>query len=85
MLADCQNFWHYADMNSAQIIRALGGATRVSKELGAKRSAVSNWLHGIPARYWPAVARLAAAQPETAHITIEAIEAAHVREAGTAR
>lgn len=68
-------------MDATSIIRALGGATKLAPQLGAKRSAVSNWPRiGIPARYWPAIARLAAARDETRHITIEAIEAAQSRQ-----
>jgi hypothetical protein len=64
-------------MDASQIIRALGGATKISGHIAASRSAVSNWpKHGIPARFWPALARLAAGSEDTKHITLEVIEAA---------
>jgi hypothetical protein len=64
-------------MDATQIIRALGGATKISSQIGSSRSAVSNWpRHGIPARFWPALARLAAENEDTRHITLEVIEAA---------
>lgn len=60
----------------ADIIRALGGASELSRHLAASRSAVANWMSdGIPAKYWPAIARhaLTAQRPD---ITIELLERA---------
>lgn len=80
-LASCQNYWQRCGMNPTQIVQALGGATKMSRDIGASRSAISNWpRYGIPARYWPAVARLAATRDETKHITLDTIEAAHARD-----
>jgi hypothetical protein len=65
-------------MTAAEIIRALGGATELSMAIGASRSAISNWgRYGLPARYWPALARVAATRAPT--ITLEVIER-HTRE-----
>lgn len=65
-------------MDATSIILALGGASKLAPQIGAKRSAVSNWpKNGIPARYWPVIARLAGSDRATKHITIEVIEAAH--------
>lgn len=62
-------------MTAADIIRALGGATFLATKIEAKRSAISNWPRdGIPGKYWPPLARLAAAAPETAGITLEVLE-----------
>lgn len=45
----------------AEVIDLLGGSTAVSKVLGNNRSAVKNWrTDGIPAKFWPALARIAA-------------------------
>lgn len=67
-------------MKASEIIRALGGATELSKKIGAGRSAISNWPRdGIPGRYWPALARVAADNRQTEAITLEVIEA-HERE-----
>ena len=62
--------------SAEQIIKDLGGATALSRhiELG-QRSAISNWpKYGIPARYWPALTRIAATSSDTQHITIEELE-----------
>jgi hypothetical protein len=72
-------------MDASQIIRALGGATKISGHIPASRSAISNWpKHGIPARFWPALARLAGSKDETKHITLEVIEAAKPGQAAQA-
>jgi hypothetical protein len=62
-------------MLASEILRKLGGQTAVARKLGAGRSAVSNWPRdGIPAKYWPALARLAAAEDVTRDITIDVLE-----------
>lgn len=51
-------------MQAVEIIRALGGATRLAKRLEVKRSAISMWPRsGIPPRHWLPLARIAAATP----------------------
>ena len=62
-------------MLASDILHLLGGQTAVARKLGAGRSAVSNWpKDGIPAKYWPALARLAAENEGTSGITIEVLE-----------
>ena len=85
MLASRHIIWHVWGMpthapplTADQIIKALGGPTRLSQrlELAAQRSAIANWaIKGVPAKLWPAIARMAQSDPETAHITLEALEA----------
>jgi hypothetical protein len=66
-------------LTAKQVIHALGGQTVLAEALGAGRSAVGNWISdGIPPRYWPPIARLAAKRADTRHITIEELER-HVR------
>jgi predicted RNA polymerase sigma factor len=49
-------------MDTAAIIKALGGATKLALRLGCGRSAVSNWPRdGIPAKFWNAVVDVARA------------------------
>jgi hypothetical protein len=56
------------------LIRDLGGASVVSKDLGVGRSAVSMWASaGIPAKYWPAIIRLASAKGLPS-VTLESLE-----------
>ena len=67
----------FGSLTADQIIKAMGGATCLSQrpELSAKRSTVANWpIDGIPARHWPVLARLARTGPDTAHITMDALE-----------
>lgn len=61
--------------DATSIIRLLGGPTKLASLIGAKRSAISNWPRsGIPAAYWPAIARVAAQDAKTRHITVELLE-----------
>lgn len=47
-------------MNGRTLIESLGGATRISREMGINPQAVSNWkARGIPAHAWPALLDLA--------------------------
>lgn len=49
-------------LSAAEITKLLGGPTAISQdpEVPAQRSAVANWSkEGIPAKYWPALARRA--------------------------
>jgi hypothetical protein len=60
-------------MNVLQIIKELGGTTKVAGRLGCKRSAVSNWpAAGIPARFWHAVVELGR-QDGIEGITLDAV------------
>lgn len=64
-------------ITASEIIAALGGATVLSKnpQIGASRSAVANWAQsGIPAKYWPAITRIAALKENATHITLAALE-----------
>jgi hypothetical protein len=46
-------------MDAREIIKQLGGPTKVALRLGCKRSAVSNWpAAGIPSKFWDAVVEL---------------------------
>lgn len=67
---------HEASLSASEIINVLGGATALSRrpELAA-RAAITNWYKfGIPAKYWPALARIASNIKGAEHITIEALE-----------
>ncbi|MCB9943476.1 MAG: hypothetical protein H6851_09660 [Geminicoccaceae bacterium] len=47
-------------MNGKILIETLGGATRISREMGINPQTVSNWpKRGIPAHAWPALLDLA--------------------------
>jgi hypothetical protein len=47
-------------MTNADIMRALGGYRAVADFLGENPKVVHKWsARGIPARYWPAVVRMA--------------------------
>jgi hypothetical protein len=64
-------------LSAAQIVTALGGPTSLSKrqEIKAQRSAIANWSsEGIPAKYWPALARIASETDGADHITLEVLE-----------
>jgi hypothetical protein len=63
-------------LSAARILKILGGATALSRRPGlGQRSAIANWSkEGIPARHWPALARIAAEDERTRHITIEVLE-----------
>lgn len=52
---------YFADMQHAEIIRQLGGPTRLAKDLGLPVVAtVGHWpSRGIPSRYWHRVVSLA--------------------------
>lgn len=66
-----------ATLSADQIIKALGGATKLARhsDLMIRRSATANWpTDGIPAKYWPTLARIAASRPETALITLPTLE-----------
>jgi HEAT repeat protein len=68
---------HEDPLSATQIVKLLGGATMLSRnsDLAAQRSAIANWSReGIPAKHWPALARIAAQRADTRHITIEALE-----------
>jgi len=68
---------HEETLSAADIVKLLGGATTLARhsELAVQRSAIANWpKEGIPAKHWPALARIAAAEPSTRHITIELLE-----------
>lgn len=68
---------HPIPLSAASIVRQLGGASALSRdpELPVKRSAIANWSkEGIPAKWWPALARIAARSEATAHINLEALE-----------
>lgn len=78
---------HDEPLTAAQIIKSLGGPTALSRrpELDVQRSAIANWpREGIPAKYWPSLARLAAETEATRHITIEKLEH-HVRAMGSSQ
>jgi len=64
-------------LSAEEIIKVFGGPTVLSRHpaLAAQRSAIANWpKDGIPARHWPALARIAASSSNTSHITIEELE-----------
>lgn len=62
-------------MDATDIIEALGGRSHVAADLGIKPNAVTQWRQaGIPARYWPALTRLAARTTDTEHITLDVLE-----------
>ncbi len=62
-------------MDAAQIVRALGGPTKLAALIQISRSAVSNWPNdGIPARHWPRIVRAAAQNEATRHITLDVLE-----------
>lgn len=68
---------HEKPLSAADIVKLLGGPTALARhsELAAQRSAIANWSkEGIPAKHWPALARIAAAGELTEHITIEILE-----------
>jgi hypothetical protein len=68
-------------MTAAEIIRALGGATQIAREIEVGRSAVSMWpRHGIPGRYWPALVRMASMRG-IKQVTLDALES-HTAEHG---
>lgn len=62
-------------MDATDIISALGGRSLVAEGLGIRPNAVTQWRQaGIPARYWPPLARLAARTAGAEHITLEVLE-----------
>jgi hypothetical protein len=70
-------FTHEKPLSAADIVKLLGGPTTLARhsEIAAQRSAIANWpKEGIPARHWPAIARIAATTTTTKHITIEELE-----------
>lgn len=70
-------------LSHARVIQALGGGTVIAVELTADlnqpvhREAIYKWRErgAIPARYWPAVARLAKSR-SIEGVTVETLEAA---------
>jgi hypothetical protein len=61
-------------MEARNIIRDLGGASAVAKDLSVGRSAVSMWsVAGIPAKYWLSLKRLAETKGKQ-EITLEVLE-----------
>lgn len=67
---------HDTPLSATEILKLMGGPTSLAShpELG-QRSAIANWSkEGIPARHWPALARIAAKTAKTKHITIEVLE-----------
>lgn len=57
-------------MTHAEIIKLLGGPTKLAHDLGESSSAAMHWpVRGIPARVWPRVETLATLRghPITAH------------------
>lgn len=45
------------------LIKRLGGKTVLAAALGLERSVMAKWhVRGIPAKYWPVVAKVAEAQ-----------------------
>lgn len=68
---------HVTPLSAAEIVKLLGGPTALARhsELAAQRSAIANWSkEGIPAKHWPALARIAATIENAEHITIEVLE-----------
>lgn len=68
---------HEEPLSASEIVKLLGGATALARhsELAAQRSAIANWSkEGIPAKHWPALARIAATMKSADHITIEVLE-----------
>lgn len=64
------------------IIGLLGGYRAVADSLGQQHQTVHNWTRrGIPARFWPAIARMAANIPDADGITVDALERASSAEA----
>lgn len=62
-------------LSAVAILKSLGGTTVVARAISIRRSAVSNWPRaGIPAKYWPAMARLASSIAEAKHITPDVLE-----------
>jgi hypothetical protein len=61
-------------MEAHGIIRLLGGASTVARDLDVGRSAVCMWsINGIPAKYWLFLARLAEAKG-LSEITLDCLE-----------
>jgi hypothetical protein len=61
-------------MDASQIIKLLGGPTKVAAITGARRSAVSNWNRaGIPARYWMPVLD-AAKEKDLREVDVRAVQ-----------
>lgn len=68
---------HERPLSAAEIVKLLGGSTALARhpEFASQRSAIANWSKaGIPAKHWPALARIAAVTEKANHITIEALE-----------
>ncbi len=68
---------HEEPLSAAEIVKLLGGSTALARhpEFASQRSAIANWSkNGIPARHWPALARIAATNKDAKHITIEVLE-----------
>jgi hypothetical protein len=68
---------HHDPLTAAEIVKLLGGPTAISQdpEISAQRSAVGNWsAEGIPAKYWPALARRALHTDGAAIVTLAELE-----------
>lgn len=64
----------FLGMTDAEIMRALGGYREVAAHLGQPPTVVHKWCRrGFPARYWPAVVRLAE-DKGLSEITLETLE-----------
>ena len=63
-------------MDASEIIKALGGPTKIATQLGLPPNTVTYWRHrnSIPANRWMAIIRLDGAAD--AGVTIEALAAA---------
>jgi hypothetical protein len=62
-------------MSAREIITALGGTRTVAGWCRVGRNVTTQWYRiGIPAKYWPELARRAASARATKYITLEAFE-----------